>query len=309
MGTGRPAVAVPVLVVLTAVALAAAGCGAGPPALVGTVTDVPYCDLGGGPQTMDVYSPTPPPAGPAPVVVDLHGGGWVGGDATLSAGSLDGRVEASVVGRGWVFVSVNYRLAPAARWPAQIEDAMCAVRYLRANAAALHVDPGRIGAMGASAGGQLASLLGLAGPQAGFDVGPDLDRSGAVDAVVDEYGPSDLNAPSWAASAVARQVTPQVFGVPAGPTSAVLAGASPVTYVAPGAPPFLVVQGQDDDVVLPAQSEELVRRLRAAGDAARLVMVGGAGHGLVPVAGRQITPSLATLAEQVTTFFDRHLGG
>ncbi|HEX3947478.1 MAG TPA: alpha/beta hydrolase, partial [Acidimicrobiales bacterium] len=286
------------VVVLAALATACSS----PPALVGRVRTAVYCGNGGTPQTLDVFEPTSAPSHPVPAVVDVHGGGWVLGDATLAASSVDGRVEAALVGQGWVFVSIDYRLAPAARWPAQIEDAKCAVRYLRANAASLHIDPGHIGAIGASAGGQLVSMLGLAGPEAGFDVGADLDQSSAVQAVVDEYGPSDMNAPNWAASPVAQQVSPEVFGVPVGQPSPVLTAASPVTYVGPGAPPFLVIQGDDDQVVPPAQSEELVQRLKAAGDQATLVMVANADHGLVPTGNRPIVPDIAALAQQTAAF-------
>lgn len=285
-----------------------AGCG-GPPGLVGTPRTVVYCGNGGVAETMDVYEPQPAPAHPVPAVVDVHGGGWVLGDATLIAGTVDGDVEAALVGRGWVFISINYRLAPGSKWPAQIEDAMCAVRYVRAHAGQLHVDPARIGALGASAGGQLVSLLGLAGPQAGFSVGPYLDQSSRVQAVVDQYGPADLTAPDWASSPVAQRLSPEVFGVPVGGHTAVLVGASPVTYVAPGAPPFLVVQGAEDTVVPPTQSTELVRRLTGAGNRATLIMVQHAGHGLVPTGGGDVSPSMTQVAGRVVQFFTVHLGG
>jgi len=275
---------------------------------VGPARTVAYCHNGGATQTMVVWGPATAPDRRLPAVVDVHGGGWVSGDATLALGSLDERVAAAVVAREWVFASINYRLAPASPWPAQIEDAKCAVRFLRAHAASWHIDPHRIGAMGASAGGQLVSLLGLTGPGAGFDEGANLNRSSAVEAVVDEYGPTDLNAVDWSTTPLARQVTPEVFGVPSTLPSAVLAAASPVTYVASGAPPFLVVQGAEDTLVVPDQSRELVHRLQAASDDARLVMVEGAIHGLYPAGARPISPSLPALAQEVVAFFERQLG-
>ena len=81
--------------------------------------------------------------------------------------------------------------------------------FLRANAALLHINPARVAAVGSSAGGQLASLLGLAGPGAGFDVGAFPGVPSTVEAVVEEFGPADLNASSWSATAVARQVSPR----------------------------------------------------------------------------------------------------
>jgi dipeptidyl aminopeptidase/acylaminoacyl peptidase len=89
---------------------------------------------------------------------------------------------------------------------------------------------------------------------------------------------------------------------PGGDTAA-LTAASPVTYVGPDAPPFLVVQGADDTVVAPAQSAELVGRLTAAHNEARLLMVKGAGHGLDQVGAVPIDPDLETVASDISSFF------
>jgi len=285
-----------------------AGCSSGP-GLVGSHSVLTYCTGGAASGTLDLYEPSPPPTTPAPLVVFLHGGAWELGDGAITLGSFDGDLEADVVNKGWVFASVNYRLAPQYKWPAMVEDAKCAVRALRANAAFLKIDPQRIAAVGASAGGQLSSLLGLASPSAGFDVGQYLNQSSRVEAVVDEFGPTDLNAVSWSATPLAKQVSPAVFGVPAQPPSPVLSAASPVTYVSVTAPPFLVIQGAVDEVVPPAQSEELVQRLTAAGDQATLVLVQNAGHGLAPVDNLAVTPSIAALAQQATNFLDQQLVG
>ena len=185
------------------VALPLLGGCSGPPSLAGSQRSYTYCNNGGIAETLNVYEPIPPPRS-APAVVDIHGGGWVSGDANLQPETLDWDVEPMLVGKGWVFVSINYRLAPSSPWPAQIEDAKCAVRFLRANAQALHIDPTRIGAIGASAGGHLAGMLGLTGAQTSFDEGGNLDRSSAVEAVVDEYGPTDLTSPVWSTSKALR---------------------------------------------------------------------------------------------------------
>ena len=95
--------------------------------------------------------------------------------------------------------------------------------------------------------------------------------------------------------------------MPAQPPSPVLAAASPVTYVAPGSPPFLVIQGADDDVVVPSQSEELVQRLDDTDGRATLVLVAHAGHGLVPTGG-PVTPSIPSLAQQAADFLESGLG-
>lgn len=320
VGTSAPVVGVPPLVRLphhAAVVGSGAATGGDGATLVpvgpGTST-LTYCDQGGTAQTLDVDEPTPVPTGPVPAVVYVHGGGWTGGDSSIAPDSLVGHVASAVEARGWVVVSINYRLAPHFTWPAQIEDATCAVRFLRANAAALHIDARHIGAIGDSAGGQIVALLGLAGPDAGFDGSEYGDQSSAVQAVVDLYGPSDLTTADWANSPVVQAVAPDVFGTTLGPqpsgapASALLKAASPVSYVGFGEPPFLIMQGDEDAVVPPDQSVELAHRLRAAGDAVQLVMVHGAQHEFVPVTGGSVTPDLDQLASAAAAFFMENLG-
>ena len=277
-------------------------------------TTLTYCDEGGVAETLDVYEPTPLPTTAVPVVVYVHGGGWTGGDDAITPGSLVGQVASDIGDKGWVFVSIDYRLAPKYRWPAPIEDATCAVRFLRAEAAALHIDPRHIGAIGDSAGGQIVSLLGLAGTSAGFDTGPHLDRSSAVQAVVDLYGPTDLTTTDWAHSVLIQDVAVEAFGTTFGPgtpgssTTDELVAASPVTYVGAHDPPFLIIQGAEDEVVPADQSTELADRLRGAGDSATLVMVHNAQHGLLAVAGGPVTPSVSQLSATTAAFLIRHLG-
>ncbi|HVC71592.1 MAG TPA: alpha/beta hydrolase [Acidimicrobiales bacterium] len=277
-------------------------------------TTVTYCAHGGMSESLDVHEPTPPPTGAVPAVVYVHGGGWTGGDSSFTPDSLVGQVASTIEARGWVVISINYRLAPRFPWPAQIEDASCAIRFLRANAAALHIDPRHIGAIGDSAGGQIVALLGLAGPAAGFDVGPYADQSSSVQSVVDLYGPSDLTAPDWRRSPVVQAVAPDVFGTTLGPgpsgtpAPAFLKAASPVTYVGWRAPPFLIIQGDEDSVVPPEQSVELADRLRAAGNTPTLVMVHGAQHEFVPATGGSVTPDVNQLAAEAAAFLVQHLG-
>lgn len=281
-----------------------AGCG-GPstPALTlaGTMSSATYCHDGGISETLDVYEPGRAVPS-APVVVYIHGGGWVSGDSHLQPGSVEADVESDLLAKGWVFISINYRLAPSSPWPAPIEDAKCAIRFVRAHADSYRIDPERIAVMGASAGGQLASLVGLTGNQPLFVQGDYLDESSAVSAVVDEYGPADLTSPDWADSKVVPELSEKTFGERVGHVSATLIAASPVTYVHPGAPPFFVVQGREDDLVPATQSEELVERLRQAGDQATLLMVEHANHGLVPAGGGPVTPGITVVASDIVSF-------
>ena len=100
----------------------------------------PTAITGGSARPWTVYQPAAV-RGRVPTVVYIHGGGWVSGNSSLPAGSVEADVEEQLVHRGWVFISISYRLAPTFRWPAQLVDAKCAIRYVRANAGALHVEP------------------------------------------------------------------------------------------------------------------------------------------------------------------------
>ena len=271
----------------------------GTPGKLVVESDVTYCTGGGVPLLADIYPPQTADTKPAPVVLYVHGGGWTSGDkssASMWAGLL--------ARRGYLVASINYRLAPQYKWPAQIEDTMCAARFLRANATRYNIDPNRIAAMGDSAGGHLVSLLGLAGPEAGFEgSGGYADQSSTVQAVVDLYGPTDLTA--YDVQAESERIA-QVLGIPPAQAPAVLKKASPVTYVRKDAPPFFIIQGDKDTLVVPSQSQELYDRLKAVSAPASLLIVKNAGHAFAPVGG-QIQPTLLQIAQQISDFLDRTL--
>jgi acetyl esterase/lipase len=251
------------------------------------VADPPAPRLGAGQHATVTYCNhqqaqiTEPPVlrGPTPAVVYVHGGGWVSGNFD-TGGFLISAIGPSLAARGFVVVSLNYRLGPDAPWPDQIEDVKCAVRYLRANAPRLNIYPSEIGAWGESAGGHLVSLLATAGPSAGWDVGPYPGVSSKVESVVDMAGPSDLLTMGDQGDAVlVAQEFRRLLGAAATPDlDAQLKADSPVTYVGAGDPPFLVVQSTNDTVVYPQQALELVWDLAANGVPHRLVMVRGGGH-------------------------------
>jgi acetyl esterase/lipase len=296
---------------VAAVALLVCGCGeatATTPAPTATVagftgispTTVTYCTDGGKAQTLDVYEPS---AGGAlhPLLIIVHGGSWAFGTSAIDEqNQLTQMVVNGTLAHGFAVASINYRLAPADPWPAQIIDMRCAVRYLRATAARWHVDPQRFSALGNSAGGQLVSLDALSsGQEPQWDNGEYAGLSSALRAVVDCWGPADLNAPGWGALAIA--IGRPVFGVTVGSQTEVLRLASPVTYVRVGAPPFLIIQGASDTLVPPAQSAELRSRLAAAGAAATLIDVANAGHELRP-SGGVIVPTIDALAQRTVAF-------
>ncbi len=261
--------------------------------------DLTYCTADGVALGMDLYFPKNL-AQPVPVVVYVHGGGWRSGDKREGAGI---QYAAALVERGYLFASINYRLAPQEKWPAQIQDVKCAIRHLRANAATYHLDPKRIGAIGGSAGGHLVAMLGLTDAGAGFDVGEYSDQSSRVQAVVDLFGPADLTVRHF--TEYQADIVRQAFGVTV-PGDPILVQASPVTYISKDDPPFLILQGDKDTTVPASQSEELYARLETGGVTATLVIVKNAGHGLIPTGGA-ISPSRAELGKMVVEFFDRYL--
>ena len=189
--------------------------------------------------------------------------------------------------------------------PDEVKEAKCAVRFLRSHAGELGIDPQHIGVYGPSQGGYIGAMLGTVGPQAGFDVGQYLNQSSRVQAVVDMFGPTDLNnfsgSPDW--------ISTLKQGIGGGKGSvAGLRAESPINYVAPGDPPFLIIHGTDDWFIAPHHSQDMAKRLSAAGVPVQLVMVQNDTHGLAaPVAGKIEQPSPDELVQMISNFFVRTL--
>jgi acetyl esterase/lipase len=233
--------------------------------------------------------------GPFPVVLCLHGGGWVGGDR----GQLTQTLEA-LARRGYVAASPDYRLAPKDHFPAPLEDCKAAVRWLRANVKKYNGDPQRIGALGFSAGGHLACLLGVTGKDDGLEgKGGNEDESSRVQAVVSFFGPTDLESDDWGPVAVKTNLVPLLGGTKAEKPE-LYHKASPLAYPCKDAPPFLFLHGDADKVVSPEQSKRLAKKLEAGGGWASVVLVEGEGHGW---RGEALLKSLNT----TMTFLDAQL--
>jgi hypothetical protein len=149
----------------------------------------------------------------------------------------------------------------------------------------------------------------LAGKSAGFDTqGAYLDQPSSVQAVVDMFGPTDFLA--YRPDRLSTGLGQTVFGYVQGGPLDVLTKASPVTYVSKDAPPFLILQGDSDKLVSPAQSQELNDKLLAAGASSTLVLVKNAGHAFIPVTGNlsDLDPTIAQIKAMIPDFFDRILG-
>lgn len=241
-------------------------------------------------QKLDLYLPPDGTAGLRPALVVVHGGGWRGGDKRRGQWS---RLPARYAGDGYVAISVNYRLTGEAPWPAQVEDVKAAVRWLRANAAELRVDPQRIGAYGNSAGAHLVSLLGLVQKADGLEgSGPNPGQSSLVQAVCASATPTDFL--NWGAADIMPQRLAATFL--AGPDETLGARAqqaSPITYAREGAPPFLLIHGTADRTVPKQQSDRFASALRAAGaDQVRYMIFDEEGHGVFQRQGLLTLPAM-----------------
>jgi acetyl esterase/lipase len=260
--------------------------------------------LGYRPLLMDVHVPAGSIAAPVPCVVWIHGGAWWEGDRRHTPGNWPKNDWwfRLLTDSGMAVATVDYRLSGEARYPAQLADCQAAVRYLRHHAAALGIDPDRIGVAGESAGGHLAAMVALAAdaPVPATDrsvVGP----SPAVQAAVPLYPVTDLlefleGDESWDGP------TPEELllghSLTANPEAA--AAASPVRHAHAGAPPMLLVHGAADTLVRPTHSERLASALHDVGATVRLELVPGGEHCF---AGVDPTPALraavAFLAEHL----------
>ena len=240
--------------------------------------------------------------GPFPGIVYVHGGGWRVG----SRGTYYDDIQRAAQ-RGYVAITVTYRLTDpddnkVARhpFPAQIEDAKCGVRWLRTNAAKYRVDPNRIGATGASAGGHLSLMLGVTDDSHNLEgEGGHSEVSSRVQAVVNYFGPTDM-ATLYAANDVTAELSVSLLqGTPDEQPDA-YALASPVTHASGDDPPILTIHGDSDRLVPPDQATDFDEAMRTAGAEHTLMLIEGAGHGFRGEDGAR--------AEAATfEFFDRHL--
>lgn len=257
------------------------------------LVDVPYGPHGAR-NFLDLYLPDTP--GVYPLVIAIHGGGWMGGNLE----DYTWRVK-DLARRGFAAATLTYRFWPDHPYPAAIDDVMRAVRFLRAAAGELGIDPARVGAFGGSAGGHLASCLGLMDPRPEADPALRGHETG-VRCVVDEFGPVDFAGMMRSASA---DIVEGFMGAPYRGNESAYTAASPSAHVREGAPPFLIQHGTADDgsfhgSVPLEQSQELYRKLRGVGADATLQILEGEGHGFRGEAA-------ARAWAEAVVFFTKHL--
>lgn len=237
-------------------------------------------------------------AGPFPAVICIHGGGFRAGTRESFNGLCLQLAE-----RGYVAVTVSYRLAPKYQFPAAVYDVKAAMRWMRANAEKYQIDPDRIGTTGGSAGGHLAQFLGVTSGVKKFEgVGGNAEYSSSVRCVVNFYGPSDFTK-SYDASVDAKDVLPLFLGGNLEQERHRHIESSPLYWVTPEAAPTLFVHGTKDAYVAHEQAEWIVERMKAADVEATLMTIEDGDHGF-----RTSSPDVKEKIENARfEFFEKHL--
>ena len=261
------------------------------------LADVTYSVIPGfRPLVLDLYLP----AGEAqkPLVLFVHGGGWVGGNTRHSGALADFPLALSeLAAEGFVIASIEYRLSGEASFPAALQDVRAALRYLKDNADEYRIEPSKVAIWGGSAGGQLASLAAVSCGDQTLDAAPAQPRSECVQGAVVWYGVFDF------APVVAGGVDGSVgryLGCEGSCNAATVRRASPVSYLSPDDPPHLLIHGEQDRTVDVAQSRSFEAALRKEGVEVRSLYIPDVDHSFV---GR--TPGetrTATLAATNATF-------
>ncbi len=215
--------------------------------------EIEYGKVGDRSLHLDLYKPRKL-QGKVPGLIFIHGGGWKTGKLQ------DYRVYTSwFAEQGYVAATITYRLSKEAKFPAAVEDAKCAVRWMRKHADSLGVDPDKIVAIGGSAGGHLSMMVGYSSDDKSLEgTGGHTDVSSKVAAVVNIYGPYDLETPEGKSAGVVRdflgknsyQEAPELWK-----------RVSPATYLDENDPPTLIIHGTIDEVVPVEQADRIAKRL------------------------------------------------
>ncbi|OBI10246.1 esterase [Mycolicibacter nonchromogenicus] len=222
-----------------------------------TDSDIPYGEYGGR-NTLDVWRHRDLPRdGRAPVLLQIPGGAWMVGSKRGQAHPL----MAHLVERGWVCVSINYRLSPRSTWPDHIVDVKRALAWTKAHIAEYGGDPDWVAVTGGSAGGHLCALTALTANDPRFQPGfADADTS--VRAAIPFYGIYDFTGETGLHPLLTPALGAYIFKQSRRRFPETYRDASPMTYIAPDAPPFFVLHGTNDSLVPVEQGREFADRLR-----------------------------------------------
>lgn len=259
--------------------------------------DLTYSSLAGyRPMILDLYKPRRT-SQPRPLVIYIHGGGWMGGHTRHSGAFEDWPgVLASLAARGYVVASVEYRLSSEAPFPAAVQDVKAAIRWLRAHANEFGIDKSRAVVWGGSAGGQLAGLVGASCGLAALETVSDARtlesvESDCVQGVIAWYGVFDFSHILRDTEGQPRSPEYRYLGcAPGSCSAATVAMASAITHVDGKDPPVLMIHGVNDHTVPVEQSRSYLAALRSKGVQAELVEMPDVEHsfiGKTPAATRE----------------------
>jgi acetyl esterase/lipase len=246
---------------------------------VRTIDGITFADVDGKDLKLNVYRP----GGhfDVPAVIYLHGGGWQNGDRYTDA---ETRAK-SAAAHGLAAITVDYRLAPGAVYPAQIHDVKAVVRWVRGAGPEHGLRTEKVGVWGSSAGAMLGSLAALTAGDGSLEgtLGEHTDQSSAIDAIVHWCGPSDFVTTATRTPLEARLLPPSAESVmlAAAPGRAAVDDAriaSPITHVRRDSPPILIVHGDRDRLTPHADAQAFHAAFSRVGAQAMLVSVAGAGH-------------------------------
>lgn len=266
-----------------------------PPGVV-EVTGVPYAHIEGREQPLQLDLYYPENIGePVPALLFIHGGGWRAGKRSDYK-----YYTVRYAQQGYVVATISYRFTQEAPFPACVEDAKCAVRWIRANAERLRVDPNRIAAIGGSAGGYLSMMTGYTPEVEEWNrTGGHEGMSSAVAAVVNLYGPTDLTAPIAQGSGLVSSFLNAAYAE----KPDLYRKASPIAHVDPSDPPTLTIHGTLDDIVPVEQADLLVEKFQALDMPYWYDRIDGWPHTLDIIEENNVR-----CRALMTAFFEEHLG-
>jgi acetyl esterase/lipase len=252
------------------------------------------------PMVIDIYLPPKGKAGPKPLIMYIHGGGWIGGHTRQSSVIADfPKLLASLAAEGFVVASLEYRLSGEAPFPAQVQDARAAIRFLKSNATKYGIDPARVGLFGGSAGGHLTALTALSCGDNSLDVKPEAAGSECVQGAVSWYGVFDF-APLMARPG-GDDAGRKLLGCVGACPSEQVRRVSPVTYIDAKDPPFLLIHGEADKVVAVDQSRLAEAAMKAAGEPVDAIYMPGIDHSFE---GADAATTKAAVTKAVNATFD-----
>ena len=225
--------------------------------------NIEYGEAGGEKLWLDAHVPAGD--GKFPVVLIVHGGGWMTGDREKDIVPVFAPFATN-----FTWFTINYRLAPTNRWPACFDDVQTAIRWVKAHAAEFKGDPDRIALLGYSAGGQLVTLAGT-----------HAENGTKVQAIVAFAPPTDLVADNERRGGLSISMR-NLFNCDStnltDDVRAVLKKNSPLTYVQPGLPPFLLINGSEDKTVPFGQTQKFFNALKAANVDCELIAIPDGQH-------------------------------